>query len=239
MKQIIQNVLRRYGYQITKYPDQDIRRRFKILESNNINCIYDIGANTGQYALKMRRYGYNNRIISFEPLEDAFQVLKDFSSNDEKWTVKKYALGNEESESLINVAGNSQSSSILEMLPEHLKSEPTSKYIAKQKIKIKKIDSIFSDLYKIGDHIMMKIDTQGYEKNVIKGAENSLDKIRVIQLEMSIVPLYRNELLIDEMIKYMFNMGFELVSLENGFSDKSTGKLLQVDGIFVNKALMN
>lgn len=238
MKKFIQRVLRRNGYQITRYPDLDIRRRFKIIEYCDINKIFDIGANTGQYALNMRQLGYDEKIISFEPLEDAFQVLEDISSNDKNWIINKYALGNEDIDSYINVAGNSQSSSILEMLPEHIKSAPKSKYIAKQEIQIKKVDSIFDNFYKEGDHIMMKIDTQGYEKNVIDGAEKSLDKIRVIQLEMSIVPLYENELLFVDMIKYLGNRGFQLYSLESGFTDQSTGKLLQVDGIFVNNKIV-
>jgi len=84
--------------------------------------------------------------------------------------------------------------------------------------------------------VMMKIDTQGYEKNVIDGALTSLNRIKIIQLEMSIVPLYENETLFVEMIQYLDNNGFILYSLENGFSNPTTGQLLQVDGIFVNKA---
>lgn len=236
MKRIIQKMLKSKGRIITKYPDRDVVRRFKIIENLNINKIFDIGANTGQYALKMREFGYSGKIISFEPLEDAFEVLKNISSNDNNWDVYKYAMGNEDTNSFINVAGNSQSSSILEMLPEHIKSEPSSKYISKQEIQIKKVDSVFDNFYKDGDHIMMKIDTQGFEKNVIDGAEKSLDRIRIFQLEMSLIPLYENELLFVDMIKYLEKMGFSLYSLENGFADPTEGRLLQVDGIFVNNA---
>ena len=82
---------------------------------------------------------------------------------------------------------------------------------------------------------MLKIDTQGYEKNVIDGATKSLGSIKVIQLEMSILPLYENEMLYVDMINYLDKKGFQLFSLENGFSDQHTGQLLQVDGIFVQK----
>ena len=58
-----------------------------------------------------------------------------------------------------------------------------------------------------------------------------------MQLEMSLVPLYQNEMLYTDMIQYMKSRGFALYSLENGFSDEKTGKLLQVDGIFVNSNL--
>jgi hypothetical protein len=55
----------------------------------------------------------------------------------------------------------------------------------------------------------------------------------VIQLEMSLVPLYENEMLFFEMTKYLNDKGFQLYSLENGFSNPDTGQLLQVDGIFI------
>jgi len=79
---------------------------------------------------------------------------------------------------------------------------------------------------------MMKIDVQGFEKNVLDGATKSLDSIKIIQLEMSIIPLYENEMLFVDMINYLKDRGFELFSLENGYFDSTTGKLLQVDGTF-------
>jgi FkbM family methyltransferase len=165
--------------------------------------------------------------------------LKKASLKDNNWLVNNYALGNEDIKSMINVAGNSFSSSILNMLPTHLKSEPESIYIAQEEIEIKKIDSIFNSFCNKEDRVMIKIDTQGYEKNVIDGATESLNNIKIIQLEMSILPLYENEILFIEMINYLDKKGFQLFSLENGFSDLTTGQLLQVDGIFVQKTFAN
>ena len=67
---------------------------------------------------------------------------------------------------------------------------------------------------------------------VLEGAKNSLAKIEVIQIEMSMIPLYENEVLFVEMLAYMSNLGFQLNSLENGFSDLGSGQLLQIDGLF-------
>ena len=81
---------------------------------------------------------------------------------------------------------------------------------------------------------MLKIDVQGFEKKVLAGAEASLQKIKIIQLEMSLVPLYQNEWLFHEVLEYLTQKGFQLYSLENGFFNKETGQLLQADGIFIN-----
>ena len=238
MKVLIKKVLKSIGYQIKKYQDEDIPR-LKIITHFDINKLLDVGANVGQYSLNMRRIGYNKKIISFEPLKSAYEKLKEVASKDKNWVVNNYALGNENIKSTLNVSANSYSSSILNMSPEHIKRAPASKYIAKEIIEIKKLDSIFNFFFEEGDNIMLKIDTQGYEKNVILGAENILSKIRIIQVEMSIVPLYEKEILFIEMINLLDSMGFELFSLENGFSDIKTGKLLQLDGIFVNKKIAN
>jgi FkbM family methyltransferase len=237
MKRILKKILLKKGYQLKRYPDYDLERRMKIVNYFNIDTLFDVGANAGQYAINMRKLGYTNKIISFEPLRSAFEDLKRNSLKDKNWIVNNYALGNQDIKGFINIANNSYSSSILNMLPKHLESAPQSIYIGRERIEIKKLDSILNSFCNKEDCIMIKIDTQGYEKNIIDGAAESLNKIKIIQLEMSIVPLYENEILFDEMIKYLETKGFILFSLENGFSNPTTGQLLQVDGIFVNKAM--
>jgi hypothetical protein len=78
----------------------------------------------------------------------------------------------------------------------------------------------------------MKIDTQGFESKVLKGAENSLMQIDTVQMEMSLVPLYEGELLFNEMSILMSEKGYVLVAIETGFSDQDSGQVLQIDGIF-------
>ncbi|MEO7294069.1 MAG: FkbM family methyltransferase [Ginsengibacter sp.] len=236
MKVLIKSALKGIGYQIKKYRGEDIPR-LKIMAHFDIDKLLDVGANIGQYSLEMRELGFKEEIISFEPLRAAYEQLKKVAKKDKNWVVNNYALGNENVESFINVSANSMSSSILNMLPEHIKSAPESEYVAKECIEIKKLDSVFELFFKEGDNIMLKIDTQGFERNVILGAENVLNKIRIIQLEMSVVPLYENEILFIDMINFLDSKGFELFSLENGFSDIKTGRLLQLDGIFVNKKI--
>lgn len=235
MKRILKNSLKKIGVQIKRYPDLYLKRRMLLMSKLGIDTVFDIGANTGQYALELRELGYMNRIISFEPLRNAFEELYNNSLRFKNWQVCNYALGDENCTSSINIANNSYSSSILEMLPSHVESAPDSKYIDKEEIEIKRLDNVFSSFCRNDYSVMLKIDTQGYEKNVIDGATNILNRISLIQLEMSIIPLYSEEMLFTEMINHLDKIGFQLVSLEDGFSDASTGQLLQVDGLFVNK----
>jgi len=235
MKELLKQTLKKAGFQIRRFPDGDYLRRIKIINDNHINLVLDVGANNGGYALSMREFGYTKKIISFEPLKSAFSELKISAKNDKNWILNNYALGNEDTKSVINIAGNSFSSSILNMLPQHLNSAPESRFISQEEIEIKKLDTIFNAMVSANDNVMLKIDTQGYEKNVIDGAIESLPKIKIIQLEMSIVQLYESELLMTEMINYLDARGYQLFSLENGFGDSDSGQLLQVDGIFVRR----
>ena len=232
MKNTIQNLLSRMGLKLIRYPESDLKRRMQLIRTFGINKIIDVGANAGQYALSMRKLGYKGPIISFEPLREAFSLLQKISAGDENWQIHNLALGEEDRHAEINVADNSYSSSLLEIMPAHVKAAPQSKYIRKQDVIIRKLDSIFADFYHNQDRILLKIDTQGFEKNVIDGAEQSLAKIMGIQVEMSLQELYSREMLFSEMIQYLGQRGFDLYSLENGFSDPNSGRLLQVDGIF-------
>jgi FkbM family methyltransferase len=223
------------GYDVSRFTptSHPIARRQQILESYEIDTVLDIGANSGQFAQQLRGdIGYTHRILSFEPLSTAFELLKANAKDDPAWEVFNCAIGDTEEKREINIAGNSYSSSLLNMLPTHLKSAPDSKYIGKEVIDIKTLDSLFGDLCKTAKNVYMKIDTQGFESKVLKGAEKSLAHINTVQMEMSLVPLYDGESSFNEMCILMSKKGYTLVAIENGFSDQASGQLFQVDGIF-------
>jgi len=112
-------------------------------------------------------------------LSTAFGLLTVNAKDDPAWEVYNCAIGDTEEKREINIAGNSYSSYILNMLPSHLKSAPEANYIGKETIEIKTLDSLFGDLCETAKN--MKIDTQGYESKVIKGAQNSLSHIDTIK----------------------------------------------------------
>ena len=230
----VAKVLIKMGVPVLRYMKPDLLRRIKIMNDLKIDLLFDIGANTGQYGEEIRTIKYKGDIVSFEPLNKAYAELEKVSKSDNNWKIEHYALGDSNSKNTINIAGNSVSSSILEMKEVHVKSAPTSGYIATQEIEVKKLDDVFHNFYKEGNKVMLKIDTQGFEKQVLDGAINVLDKVSLIQIEMSLISLYEGEMLYKEMIQFIESKGFKLISFENGFNDKVTGQLLQVDGIFAN-----
>lgn len=201
---------------------------------HKIDTLLDVGANIGQFAQESRKSGYSGRILSFEPLPEAHRILLAKSSVDPLWDVHdRCAIGSNHGDAIINISKNSFSSSLLAMNDRHSSAAPESVYIGSTQVKVLPLDHIF-ELYNFDDcKIYLKIDTQGFEKSVLDGVQKNLSKIFAIQLELSVVSLYKDQLLYEHYLNYLAGNGFELWSLVPGFHDPVTGQLLQFDAVFV------
>jgi FkbM family methyltransferase len=232
LHRILNSFLIKIGFELMKFPYGLLKKRIELMKKFNIDFVFDVGANTGQYASHLRCAGYKGTILSLEPLPEAFSILQKHVEKDKNWKAEQIGLGNFDGDAIINVAKNSVSSSILNIRKEHVEAVPDSKYVSQEKISIRKLDSIFEKYEQNGKNYFLKIDTQGFEKEVINGALLTLPKITGIQVEMSLVALYEGESMFEDLKRLIESYGFELYSLEPGFSDPDTGKLMQIDGIF-------
>ena len=235
IKKTIKKLFRKLGFDLIRYNPASSQnaRILEFFSIYKIDTVLDIGANIGQFAMGLRESGYKGRIISFEPLSEAYSHLLINNKKDPNWIIApRMAIGNEEGKKTINISGNSYSSSILKMTGTHIKGAPDSAYIDSEEIYINKLDNIWKTFLKNEDNIFIKIDVQGYESQVLEGATNILPKIKGIQIELSLVPLYENQLLFRDMLDYITNLGFEFCDILPGFRDRQSGKLLQFDGIF-------
>jgi FkbM family methyltransferase len=210
------------------------RQLAKQLDSRRIDVVFDVGANSGQFAASLRSAGYKGRIVSFEPLSKPFEILKGRASKDPLWDCRQGALGDLEGTIAINVAGNAgQSSSALPMMEAHQDACPQANYIGTEEVPIHRFDSIAQEFLRPTDSCFLKIDVQGFEKQVLAGSRSTLNDGCVgMQLELSIVPLYEGCMLIREAIDLAYSMGFTLTGLLPGFTDVRNGEMLQADGIF-------
>jgi FkbM family methyltransferase len=232
---LINKAMQPLGAMLVSYPRPAGIRRAALLKKYGISTVIDIGANEGQYAQGLRALGYRGKIVSYEPLPEAFSRLKKHCASDPDWTAHNAAVGNTCGEVIINVAGNSQSSSILPMLKLHVDVEPSSATVKSVTAVSTTIDRILATHH--GENIMLKIDTQGYEYQILAQFASHLRAVALIEIELSLAPLYEGQALFREMDALLLQAGFRFVSLEEGFSDYSSGTLLQFDGIYANKGL--
>jgi len=205
----------------------------KGLDRFGVDLVFDIGANAGQFATELRSVGYKGRIVSFEPLLDAYRAAASVAARDPKWTVhERGAIGDYDGEVEINIAGNSVSSSVLPMLDSHSSAEVSSAYIGSEKVPIYRLDSITPGYVQNSSSYFLKIDTQGFEWQVLDGACSTLGQARGVLCELSLVPLYEGQRLWMDLLQRLESEGFTLWSIQKGFTDPRDGRTLQVDAIF-------
>ena len=198
-----------------------------------IDLVLDVGANKGQYGRQLIRNGFRGRIVSFEPLPSALDKLQLNRWSFASWKVQPFALGAENARATLNIAGNSQSSSLQPMMPAHIEAAPSAAYVATCEVDVRRLDDIFDQYCQPGDNCYMKLDVQGHEHKVIAGALQSLERITAIQMELSIEPLYEGAETWQEAIASMQQLGYKLMMLTPGFRDQTTGEMMQADGVFV------
>ena len=234
MIKLIRKIFNPFGCDLVRYPHFEDKSFVDLLHRLEIDSLFDIGANVGQFAEEMRKHGYTKKIISFEPLNEAFCVLKN-KAKDDNWIACHSAIGNEDGKIEINISKNLVSSSILEIQNTHINAVPDSFVLMKESVPIYKIDSIIDKYAQDKLNIFVKIDTQGFEKNVIDGALLSLSRIQGFIMELSFITLYKGETLFFDMVTYMDTLGYDMWQIIPGFYDKKTQRVLQADVVFVKK----
>lgn len=235
-ERITKKIFQHFGILIRKYnpATSEELRRIKLLEHYKIDLVFDIGANKGQYAMGIIDAGYKHNIVSFEPLSSVHHIIENESKKYNNWTVApRCAFGAKKEEIEINISANSVSSTLLNMLDSHIEGAPESKIIAKEKVQVYPLDEIGEEYSKNAKNIFLKIDVQGFEQEVLKGAKTMIEKAKGIEIEISLIPLYENQSwLLPQVLEFMNSSGFQLTSIVPAFTDHKTGKVLQCNGIF-------
>lgn len=210
-----------------------------IMKYYEIDLVLDVGANVGDYAKSLFDNGYTGMVYSFEPVTEVYETLIQNSKNNERWKIFKYGVGSKEETLEIHISKNLTSSSVLKLTNTSIEAEPNTQFTRSEKINITSLDNFFNR-NPLNQHknLFVKIDVQGYELEVIRGAAKNLSSISFIQAELSIVKLYEGSTTYTEFIKIMEELGFEMFTIIPGFRNPVNGQMLQADGIFINKKLL-
>jgi len=181
------------------------KMRAKFLNSRQIDLVIDVGANKGQYAKEIRKAGYKGRIISFEPVTETFNQINAASRNDDLWDVRKMGVGAAKGSATINISRNSVYSSFLDQTDMASAFSKKSAVVLTETVPVVALDDLD---FGSAQSIFLKIDTQGYEKEVLAGAQKLLSKCRGLQLELPVEHLYAGVWSFTEAVMYMDQAGF-------------------------------
>jgi len=213
----------------------------RFLRLYDVDAIFDIGANVGNSGTRFRQMGFEGPIVSFEPVASLYAQLSDRARHDELWRTVQVGLGTEHGTAEIQLSGvRHTASSLLPMTPAladyFAAYDPQHGPAGVETIALCRLETFIASHYPLGDRLFLKLDVQGYEKQVLAGAGDGLQRVVGLKLEMSVVPLYEGEVPYAQTIAELAARGFALCGFENGHTDPGTGVLCQVDGIFFRTA---
>jgi FkbM family methyltransferase len=209
VRRSVRKLLQRVGIEVVRY---NPRARQYLFAHKGINLVFDVGANVGQYGEKLRAGGYHGRIVSFEPLAGPFEVLERRTRSDPAWTCFQLALGDTSEETTMNVYGK-ESSSLLELndpVAQNLRLE----HGGTEDVIVKRFDDVMDELAGPDDPIFVKLDVQGFELPILRGAEQGLARVQGMEIELSLAPLYQRQALVGQVIDYLEKRGFRMIWLE-------------------------
>jgi FkbM family methyltransferase len=218
---------RRLGVDISHYRPFAARVVARLAEAE-VPMVIDVGASRGQFATELWRHGYRGEIVSFEPVEEAFEQLASAAAGDSRWTCHRMALGAVAEEAPIHVASNLASSSLLEMAGGHRSGAPLVSVVGLETVRVVRLDDVLDE----ERPCLLKLDVQGYEDRVLDGAPRTLARAVLLQCELCTGDLYSGQASVRGVVDRLDDLGFELVDLEPVFRDGVDGRVLAVDVLF-------
>tara|TARA_B100000029_G_C17329819_1_gene871281 strand:+ start:54 stop:836 length:783 start_codon:yes stop_codon:yes gene_type:complete len=246
MKEQIQNILNYFGYQIIKINRENkynLDTAAKILIKDKRPIIFDVGANKGQSIIRYNKIFKKPTIHAFEPLKDEIDILKKDYGDDESIIINNLAVGDKEQELEFKLYARRKASSFLNVrddskwLDEKIKQTKTNKEKFTERFTTKVITL---DNYAKSNNIekidILKIDTQGYEDKVLKGAEGLIkrNEIKIIELEIVFSEIYEKNLQIYDVEKILIPNNYKLFGISQG-GNLFSNFIYQTDFLYISE----
>ncbi len=203
------------------------------LRRRGIASALDVGANRGQFARHLRDRGFAGLIHSFEPLDAPFAELALMAARDGRQVAHQLALSDSAGEAEIFVGENDQTSSLqrVGVADGHGGIAEAHRVAGSVRIRTDRLDLFCAREGVDPATAFLKLDVQGHEMKVLAGAGDLLAEIPLLQLELSILPIYQGETLFGDALAFIQGKGFKVRALRPGYFDPDDLSLAQVDVI--------
>jgi FkbM family methyltransferase len=237
LQRLGQQAFRTVGYHIGKFPPRDSLQYLlqELLQRFEINCVLDVGAHDGEYAHSLREVGYKGRIVSFEPVKATFERLSAGFAGDPNWRGFNLALGAKDGELTMNLHPDSQFNSFLPV--SSYGAERFKQYLGTEKevVPIRRLDDLFEECVSglPNPSVYLKIDTQGYDMEVIEGGKGCLGRVKGLQSELSVKPVYEGSPSFTTALTRLTELGFEPAGMFSINRDSNGLSVVEFDCVMV------
>jgi FkbM family methyltransferase len=193
--------------------------------------VLDVGANAGQFTVAAAKLLAPQTIHSFEPLSSSYQALLANTARLQGVTTHQIALGSVDGQADITVNRFPHSSSLLPLGARHAQAFPEAMEQRTERVEVRRLDSVVA-ASELARPCLLKLDVQGFEKEVLKGARESLRSVDYVIAELSFRELYVGEPLFDDMCAFLKDNGFSFLRPLDFLRDPRNGEILQMDALF-------
>ncbi|MCQ9134166.1 FkbM family methyltransferase [Streptomyces hilarionis] len=205
-----------------------------MLELYGVNCVFDVGANTGQYAKRLRTLGYSGRIVSFEPTSETFARLEKAAADDPAWQVYQCGLGREETTAEIHTGWKTMNS--LLSASDYGKGR-YSRFAqgATEEIRVRRLADVMDEaLEGIAEpRPFLKMDTQGYDLEVFAGGGERIAQFVGMQSEVAVLKLYEGSPGMGEAVAAYEAAGFGITGMYPVTREATTGRVIEFDCVMM------
>lgn len=201
--------------------------------SRDLKTVVDIGANRGQFALAVRRWASQARVMSFEPLSGPAEIFRRVFSGDDRVVLHQSAIGPTSARKEMHVSARDDSSSLLPISSAQTAMFPGTGEVSTTEVRVAPLYE-FLTADDLPGPAMLKLDVQGYEYEALRGCESLLDQFDWVYCECSFIELYSGQKLACEVIDWLADRGFCLGGMFNPAYDHR-GQAVQADFLFSRK----
>lgn len=224
---------------LSALPERSHLRR--LLAYLDVDCVFDVGANVGQYATMLRRNAkYHGRIVSFEPIPDAAEEVRRKSAKDPNWTIDEIALSETSGRQTFNIMAGSEFSSLSQPRTDEVGLfDQLNAPVKAISVETQTLDQAFARLQKQYGfrRPFLKMDTQGCDLSVLRGARTCIQQFVGFQSELSIKRIYEDAADFRDALTFYQGLGFDL----SAFVPNNGGHfpaLIEIDCIMVRRDLL-
>lgn len=206
----------------------------RLFEVRGVDAVVDVGAHRGKYCRFLREdLGFRGPVLSVEPIAELARALEARAAADADWRVVRCALGPQPGTARLNVMASSDFSSLLDPTQAGTREFAARNAVARtEEVPVRTLDDVLADFAPEARSLYLKLDTQGYDLEVLRGARRSLGRIAALQSEISFIALYAGMPAWRESIERIEALGFAVSGIF-AVSREPTLRLVEADCVFV------